>query len=267
MEIEDKLKKTGFVAISNEIAEALARTNLSEYESRSLWVILRKTYGWNKNSDLISIGQFAKITGKDGANIFRAIRRLEDKKIVLVNNKERINSYSINPNTHEWKIDSITIVRNDNGVSTDNNVPSNKMQLSLETKTSLSPATNTIDTNKKTLLQNTSNSSNTKNKSDLAILVEYYQRLYTKKFGAKPTIGKNSWGKYGRLFKAKLDQGISPKEVVLALRTFSKSPDSSPSRLGFDLGIFLSDSVFNKMRALSIKSSEEQEAEDKYGKY
>ena len=38
----------GYTRIANELIEALMRTNLSAYQSRVLWAIWRKTYGFNK---------------------------------------------------------------------------------------------------------------------------------------------------------------------------------------------------------------------------
>ena len=53
----------GYTQISNELLEALCWMNLSPYEWRVLLWILRKTYGWKKKTDWISLSQFSKETG------------------------------------------------------------------------------------------------------------------------------------------------------------------------------------------------------------
>lgn len=75
-------KENGHTDIANEIVEALARTNLSKYESRYLWVLWRKTYGWHKRSDVISNSQFVKETGIKKQHIWRTEQRLITRNIV-----------------------------------------------------------------------------------------------------------------------------------------------------------------------------------------
>ena len=55
--------ENGHAKIANEIVEALSRINLSPYESRILWVIFRKTYGWNKKMDKVPVSQISTMTG------------------------------------------------------------------------------------------------------------------------------------------------------------------------------------------------------------
>jgi len=38
----------GFIRIANDISKSLAKTHLSSYQSRILWVIFVKTYGFQK---------------------------------------------------------------------------------------------------------------------------------------------------------------------------------------------------------------------------
>lgn len=55
-----------YCPVKNSIVEKLARTNLSPYESRVVWAIIRKTYGWKnksggrKVSDKISLSQLSQ---------------------------------------------------------------------------------------------------------------------------------------------------------------------------------------------------------------
>ena len=50
--------KDGYVAIANEIMDALAHIRIPGEARQVLDVILRKTYGWKKKEDEISLSQF-----------------------------------------------------------------------------------------------------------------------------------------------------------------------------------------------------------------
>lgn len=75
-------KENGFVPIASELVEALAKFNLSAYESRVLWALIRKTYGWHKKKDRISRSQFAALTNLDGRNISRTLTKLIARNII-----------------------------------------------------------------------------------------------------------------------------------------------------------------------------------------
>jgi len=72
----------GYTRIANEILEALVKRNLSPYESRVLWFIIRKTYGWQKKDDLISLSQIVVGTDIKKGHASRALSSLISKQIV-----------------------------------------------------------------------------------------------------------------------------------------------------------------------------------------
>ena len=80
-------KENGFVAIASEIVDRLALTRISGQEMQILWVVLRKTYGWNKKEDAISLGQFSEFTGMKRQHCNRAIKKLVSKKMLGVTKK------------------------------------------------------------------------------------------------------------------------------------------------------------------------------------
>lgn len=63
----------GHIDIAHDLAEALMKVNLSGYQYRIIWCIFRKTYGWHKSTDKISLTQFEKMTGLKRRNVNRAI--------------------------------------------------------------------------------------------------------------------------------------------------------------------------------------------------
>lgn len=81
MESEAKRKK--YTKIPNEILEALYKTNMPLECLRIVLFIARKTYGWNKTEDWISLNQFAEGTGILKANVCRAIKKLIDRNIIV----------------------------------------------------------------------------------------------------------------------------------------------------------------------------------------
>ena len=55
-------KENGYTAIANEIMEALCRHRIPGEDRQVLDVIFRKTYGFNKIEDYISLSQFVDMT-------------------------------------------------------------------------------------------------------------------------------------------------------------------------------------------------------------
>lgn len=74
--------ENGYTKIANEIIDALARTKLSSQESRILFAIFRKTYGYNKKQDWISNSQLEQITGIHRSHCANTISKLKCRKIV-----------------------------------------------------------------------------------------------------------------------------------------------------------------------------------------
>jgi phage replication O-like protein O len=87
--------ENGHVDIANEIVEALARTQLSGHESRILFALFRKTYGWHKKEDFISLTQFQALTGLSLPKISNTLKRLGLRKMITVtdNGNGKMKSY------------------------------------------------------------------------------------------------------------------------------------------------------------------------------
>jgi phage replication O-like protein O len=89
----------GFIKIDNDIAQALMRRNLSKYQSRILWAIFRKTFGFNKDEDWISNSQLVEMTGIHKAHISRTIKELLDRNIVT----KRGNKIGFQKDNQQWR--------------------------------------------------------------------------------------------------------------------------------------------------------------------
>ena len=94
----------GFTKIAHEIMEALAKINLSPYESRVIWFLLRKTYGWKKKSDWIAGSQFRTgLGGLDRRHIWRAAKSLAKRDIIVISTDDTGNPiYSFQKDYSKW---------------------------------------------------------------------------------------------------------------------------------------------------------------------
>jgi phage replication O-like protein O len=75
--------ENGYTMVANEILEALAKIKLSPNESRILWLIIRKTYGWHKKTDWISLSQIVEGTGIAKPNVCRTLKSLTSRNIIV----------------------------------------------------------------------------------------------------------------------------------------------------------------------------------------
>lgn len=75
----------GFTRIADEILENLMKINLSSYQTRILFFIFRKTYGYGKKEDWISVSQIAEATGIKKSHVSRTKSELLTRKIVTSN--------------------------------------------------------------------------------------------------------------------------------------------------------------------------------------
>lgn len=97
--------ENGHVDIANEIVEALCRVQLSGYESRILWALFRKTYGWHKKEDRISLTQFQVLTGLPIPKISNTLNRLALRKMVRVteNGNGKVKTYGFQKVFSLWQ--------------------------------------------------------------------------------------------------------------------------------------------------------------------
>jgi phage replication O-like protein O len=96
-------KENGFTAIANEIMEKLYSIPLSGSEYRILFCIIRKTYGWNKKADKISLSQLVTETKLSRKQVCESINKLVTKRL-LFRDRKFINEYSFNKNYEQWLV-------------------------------------------------------------------------------------------------------------------------------------------------------------------
>ena len=116
-------RENGHIDIANDIVDQLAKMNLSSYEWRVLWAILRKTWGYvvrdqkgrwiydkygqpiKKKMDWVSVSQLQDLTGLDRRNVSRTKLRLLERKIILKSG----NRLGFNKDYEQWVSSKQTI--------------------------------------------------------------------------------------------------------------------------------------------------------------
>ncbi len=95
--------ENGYVRVAGELMDAVTRINLSPYESRVFWFVVRRTYGFNKKMDRISLSQFSTGTGIDPRNARRTVKTLFDRNILQVDKpKVHMVLYGVQKNYERW---------------------------------------------------------------------------------------------------------------------------------------------------------------------
>lgn len=94
----------------NEFFDVLLPT-LKEGELRILLVIMRQTFGWQKKWDKISASQFEKKTGMDDRSVYRSLKSLVEKRLIIKHKKGERGSeecwYSLNVENSQKSEDPI----------------------------------------------------------------------------------------------------------------------------------------------------------------
>jgi phage replication O-like protein O len=120
-------KENGHVQIANELWEALCRCRIPRVARQCLDAILRKTYGYNKKMDYISIGQISELTGIPRPKVSRALNQLATMNLIIKDTTKYINFLGINKNYDTWEVFPNTGTENGSGVPENGNssVPKN----------------------------------------------------------------------------------------------------------------------------------------------
>jgi len=98
-------KENGYTRIANELIEQLASRDLSGRELRLLLVVMRKTWGWGKRRDRISLGQITKLTGIGRQHVATVVGRLVERQYVkrfLPGSERGMRAYEIQKDYDLW---------------------------------------------------------------------------------------------------------------------------------------------------------------------
>ena len=107
MSLENPQLEDGFTPVANTIMEPICHTRLSGTDWALLHFLWRKTYGWSKPSDIISLSQFCEGTGMEQAHVCRTIKRLLAMNVIFRHvariGKGDTATYEFNKRVWAWK--------------------------------------------------------------------------------------------------------------------------------------------------------------------
>lgn len=96
-------KENGYVAVATELVEAFARTRINGEARQVLDVIIRKTYGFNKKEDAISLSQFCLATGLHKSAVCKAILKLKSMNLITQKVTTFTSIYALNKHYLTWQ--------------------------------------------------------------------------------------------------------------------------------------------------------------------
>ena len=95
--------ENGYTKIATEIFEALSRIRIPGEARQILDTIIRKTWGWNKKEDIISLSQFQEYTGLNKMHVYRAINKLIEMNLIIKKGNGKQSAYMFNKYYDTWK--------------------------------------------------------------------------------------------------------------------------------------------------------------------
>lgn len=109
-------KENGFTPIANEIVEALVKACLLGSEFQVVLFVIRKTYGWNKKYDIISLTQFEQGTGLSRPTVVKTLKNVVIKNIIIKTTLPSGKSaLSFNKDYERWVVKAPLLVKS-NGI-------------------------------------------------------------------------------------------------------------------------------------------------------
>ena len=93
----------GYLKIANKIWDELCHIRISGEANQVLGFIIRKTYGFNKKSDIISLSQFSEGTGLSKPHVIRAVKHLLELNIITKKGNGLSVTYSFQKDYTKWK--------------------------------------------------------------------------------------------------------------------------------------------------------------------
>jgi len=98
-----QIEQGEFTRVHNAIFDALSKARLSGAEFRCVLFLFRKTYGWNKKEDIISLSQWAEGTDSKRQHVLKPLKSLIEKKIIYKRlDKGQIPTYGFNKYIEQW---------------------------------------------------------------------------------------------------------------------------------------------------------------------
>jgi len=95
-------RENGHTMIANELLEAICRFDFTGAEMRILFFIIRKTYGYHKKMDKISISQFQQQCLLPRQTTIDCLNRLVRMSVLYKENTKNITKYGLQKDYDAW---------------------------------------------------------------------------------------------------------------------------------------------------------------------
>jgi phage replication O-like protein O len=96
-------KGDGYTDIANDIMDHLCKLRIPGEARQVLDLIFRKTYGFSKKTDKISLSQFVEKTGLSKPHVCKALSTLSEMKLIITQKGNDMNTYSFNKDYDQWQ--------------------------------------------------------------------------------------------------------------------------------------------------------------------
>lgn len=112
--------ETNFTRFPNELLQKLMTERLSSVELRVILTIVRRSYGFHKGGEILSITAICELTGIARSSVAKAVRSLLARSVLIElegPSFERARLLSVNPRLSEWKTECTLPQQNTKTVS------------------------------------------------------------------------------------------------------------------------------------------------------
>ena len=103
--------ENGYVKIANDLYDYLFRSDLSANEIKCLAFVIRKTYGFNKKEDQISLSQFVKYTNASRQTVVNSLNNLVKWNILVKSTILPIATYKVQKDYEKWVVKRALLVK------------------------------------------------------------------------------------------------------------------------------------------------------------
>lgn len=115
----------GHTRIVNSILEEVLKVDIPIGALKIFLAIIRKTWGWDKTIDWVSITQFQNMTGYSRMTVCRSLKWLVDNNMVKKTGKPHKPKYGIQKDYTKWPNSNRKVTSNKDGIVTILNTNSN----------------------------------------------------------------------------------------------------------------------------------------------
>ena len=97
--------ENGHTRISNELLERLISCRFTSNQFKVILAIVRKTYGYSKKMDSLSLGQLGEMTGiQSSANVAATLRQLVRMNVIVKERTRYVSRYGIQKDYEQWNL-------------------------------------------------------------------------------------------------------------------------------------------------------------------